>query len=114
MHWFRPLGQCIGLSSSDGIAAASQYPPASHATTQVGRMESPDRVDEGTSQKQSRVHVEDSSGSGGIGDKPTPPVEQRSYPTDSKERQNVQRKAEKERARLAVVEPTKLKTSLCD
>ena len=54
----------------------------------------------------------DSSGAGGLGAKPTPPAEQHSYPTDAKERQNVQRKAEKERAKLAGVEPTKPKNEL--
>ena len=91
----------IGLSSSDDIAAASQYPPDSRETTQVGTTQK--------LSKERRVHFADSSGTSGLGDKPTPQAEQHSYPTDSKERQNVRRRAEKERARLASVEPTKPK-----
>ena len=52
VHWFRPHGQRttqttgIELSSSDGIAAASQYPPARTAQVDITKAT---QVDDGTS-----------------------------------------------------------------
>ena len=112
VHWFRPHGQRtmqttgIELSSSDCIAAASQYPPASIAQANIAQM---DNANNSTSQSSQRVHFEVYSGSSGIGTLPTPLVEQHCFPTDSKERQNAQRRIEKERAKLAGTEPVKPK-----